>query len=117
MIISATDFQLRVNEYFTKLIQGEEIIIERYGKKFAVLLPFEKYIEDSKNAKEKDSKDTKNGKDVDVLANERGEEFTRPEEISAKAVPVMAVNNQEKNDTLTPSETTKLLKMLLAKIS
>lgn len=43
MKITATDFQLRVNEYFTKLMQGEEIIIERYGKQFAVLVPFEEY--------------------------------------------------------------------------
>ncbi len=41
MTISATDFQLRVNEYFTKLMQGEEIVIERYGKKFAKLVPYE----------------------------------------------------------------------------
>jgi PHD/YefM family antitoxin component YafN of YafNO toxin-antitoxin module len=44
MIITATDFQLSVNEYFTKIMQGEEIIVERYGKKFAVLVPYEEYI-------------------------------------------------------------------------
>ncbi|MFW5702981.1 MAG: type II toxin-antitoxin system Phd/YefM family antitoxin [Candidatus Dojkabacteria bacterium] len=43
MIITATDFQLRVNEYFTKLMKGEEIIIERYGKNFAVLVPYDEY--------------------------------------------------------------------------
>lgn len=39
-VITATDFQLRVNEYFTKILQGENIVIERYGKKFAVLTPY-----------------------------------------------------------------------------
>lgn len=43
MIITATDFQLRVNEYFTRLMQGEEIVIERYGKKFAVLVAYDEY--------------------------------------------------------------------------
>ncbi len=41
MNITATQFQLSVNEYFSKLSQGEDIVISRYGRPFARLVPFE----------------------------------------------------------------------------
>jgi antitoxin (DNA-binding transcriptional repressor) of toxin-antitoxin stability system len=46
MNITATQFQLSVNEYFSKLSQGEDIVISRYGRPFARLVPFEEKAED-----------------------------------------------------------------------
>ncbi len=49
MNITATQFQLSVNEYFSKLSQGEDIVISRYGRPFARLVPFEEKTEKGTN--------------------------------------------------------------------
>jgi PHD/YefM family antitoxin component YafN of YafNO toxin-antitoxin module len=76
MIITATDFQLSVNEYFTKLMQGEEIIIERYGKKFAVLIPYDEYVSKA-NQKETPRESTQPQKIVNLSKTEDGERPTQ----------------------------------------
>jgi PHD/YefM family antitoxin component YafN of YafNO toxin-antitoxin module len=97
MIITATDFQLSVNEYFTKLMQGEEIIIERYGKKFAVLVPYDTYEK---------SQDLHSDKDE--------------QQVATKKIEVGVSNSQTASSKLagekllTPEELTKLIKLLLA---
>lgn len=97
MVITATDFQLSVNEYFTRLMKGEEIIIERYGKKFAVLVPYERYAasqQDQREVQAEGNRAVANGQDI----VEGGGQQSEPVDIP---------------DTLTQAELTQLIKKLL----
>jgi len=98
MVISATDFQLRVNEYFTKLVKGEEIVIERYGKKFAVLISHEEYLHLT-------AKNTKLAEEPDLNQQVKIEKVAKISELNLEAETI----------PLTVAELLKLLKILLAK--
>jgi PHD/YefM family antitoxin component YafN of YafNO toxin-antitoxin module len=94
MKITATDFQLRVNEYFTKIVKGERVVIERYGKEFAVLLSFDDY-------QRLLAKSETNTNDVNTSTAKVNYQVSDSEVTPAAT------------DELTPSELKKLIKLLL----
>ncbi len=117
MVISATDFQLRVNEYFTKIIKGKDVVIERYGEKFAVLISYEKYkkiVQENKteekrikvNDQEIIENDQKDISSEQKLLNKKNYEKVNKEDYQE-------LNNKAEN--LTSEELRKLLRILLLK--
>jgi PHD/YefM family antitoxin component YafN of YafNO toxin-antitoxin module len=109
MTISATDFQLRVNEYFNKLIQGEDVIIERYNNKFAVLVSYEKYLEKFKEESEKVGQREKESQKGSQKASQKEQENQAEHE----SVIEQKDSTDENPMQLTQEELMKLLKLLL----
>lgn len=101
MTITATDFQLHVNEYFTRLMQGEEIIIERYGKKFAVLLPYDQ-VHNKPVENPGEPVETSPDTSVGILANT----------VAGRSV----VSQPFSGIALSQDEVTKLIRVLLAQL-
>lgn len=89
MKISATDFQLRVNEFFTKLVQGEEVIINRYGKEFAVLLSYDQYqsLKDAQKANQVVFSEEKS----ENQNNDQVQEFSREELIKLLKIAIKSL--------------------------
>lgn len=94
MNITATQFQLSVNEYFSKLSQGEDIVISRYGRPFARLVPFEEKVD-----KTEDKIQLKNTKVSTV--KEEVEEIAEKDDLESTT-----------ND-LTKDELVKIVKLLI----
>lgn len=122
MIITATDFQLSVNEYFTKLMQGEEVIIERYGKKFAVLIPFDQYEEfvQSKTAPQAAVEQRTTTSSLAAPVSEVSDKASAaavavaPASTATPAPAATQLVSSDSKTMLTPEELAKLLKILLA---
>lgn len=106
MTITATDFQLSVNEYFTKLIQGEKVVIERYGKKFAVLLSYDDYqaLKNQLDEQKQQLKEVSSQEEVSRVS-EHDQKISTKEESHSKT--------DEINLTLDSADAQKLIKLML----